>query len=118
VHEEVRRYEIERVKSKETYWLLFELTVRDYFRFYTRHHGSTVFKLWGPKGPDLVKQSYWGQDLEAFERWRLGRTGNPMVDANMRELLLTGWMSNRGRQIVASFLTRDLRLDWRLGVSM
>ena len=44
-----------------------------------------------------------------------GRTGVPFVDANMRELLKTGWMSNRGRQNVASFLTKDLKLDWRLG---
>ena len=42
-------------------------------------------------------------------------TGVPFVDANMRELRLTGWMSNRGRQNVASFLTKDLGLDWRLG---
>lgn len=44
-----------------------------------------------------------------------GETGIPFVDANMKELLATGWMSNRGRQNVASFLTRDLQLDWRLG---
>merc|ERR1712013_504194 len=44
-----------------------------------------------------------------------GRTGVPFVDANMRELKLTGWMSNRGRQNVASFLVKDLGLDWRLG---
>lgn len=45
----------------------------------------------------------------------VGRTGVPFVDANMRELLETGWMSNRGRQNVASFLVKDLHLDWRLG---
>lgn len=45
----------------------------------------------------------------------VGRTGVPFVDANMRELLATGWMSNRGRQNVASFLVKDLHLDWRLG---
>ncbi|KZS02115.1 Cryptochrome-1, partial [Daphnia magna] len=44
-----------------------------------------------------------------------GKTGVPFVDANMRELLETGWMSNRGRQNVASFLVKDLHLDWRLG---
>jgi hypothetical protein len=44
-----------------------------------------------------------------------GRTGVPYVDANMRELSATGFMSNRGRQNVASFLTKDLQLDWRLG---
>lgn len=44
-----------------------------------------------------------------------GRTGVPFVDANMRELSATGFMSNRGRQNVASFLTKDLGLDWRMG---
>lgn len=44
-----------------------------------------------------------------------GRTGVPFVDANMRELAMTGFMSNRGRQNVASFLTKDLGLDWRMG---
>ena len=49
------------------------------------------------------------------QRVDIGRTGHPLVDANMRELALTGWMSNRGRQNVASFLTQNLGLDWRLG---
>ena len=51
-------------------------------------------------------------DLEA---WQLGRTGCPIVDAGMRQLLAEGWMHNRARLITASFLTKDLRLDWRLG---
>jgi deoxyribodipyrimidine photo-lyase len=42
-----------------------------------------------------------------------GNTGVPFVDANMREIMATGWMSNRGRQNVASFLTKDLGIDWR-----
>lgn len=48
-------------------------------------------------------------------RWCRGSTGLPFVDANMRELAATGWMSNRGRQNVASFLTKDLGVDWRWG---
>lgn len=48
-------------------------------------------------------------------RWKEGRTGMPLVDANMRELAATGFMSNRGRQNVASYLVHDLGLDWRLG---
>ena len=57
------------------------------------------------------------QDMKKFEAWAEGRTGVPFVDANMRELKHTGWMSNRGRQNVASFLVKDLGLDWRLGGS-
>ena len=57
----------------------------------------------------------WSQNKELFDAWREGRTGVPFVDANMREMRATGFMSNRGRQNVASFLTKDLKLDWRLG---
>ena len=53
--------------------------------------------------------------MNKFEAWAEGRTGVPFVDANMRELKQSGWMSNRGRQNVASFLVKDLGLDWRLG---
>ena len=52
---------------------------------------------------------------EKFEAWKLGQTGFPMVDAGMRQLLTTGWMHNRVRMIVASFLVKDLHLEWQLG---
>ena len=51
------------------------------------------------------------------QRWKYGCTGMPLVDAFMRELNATGYISNRGRQIVASYLTHDLRVDWRWGAS-
>ncbi len=57
----------------------------------------------------------WNEDPEGFAAWREGRTGYPIVDAAMRQLATTGWMHNRLRMIVASFLTKDLLLDWRLG---
>jgi len=57
----------------------------------------------------------WSDDAEAFDAWREGRTGFPVVDAGMRELRRRGWMHNRARLITASFLTKDLHLDWRLG---
>jgi deoxyribodipyrimidine photo-lyase len=53
--------------------------------------------------------------VQLFEDWKEGRTGMPLVDANMRELRCTGFMSNRGRQNVASYLVLDLGIDWRLG---
>ena len=55
------------------------------------------------------------QDFRLQSSVAEGRTGVPYVDANMRELRATGFMSNRGRQNVASFLTKDLKLDWRMG---
>jgi len=57
----------------------------------------------------------WNDDPEGLEAWKQGRTGYPIVDAGMRQLLREGWMHNRLRMIVASFLTKDLLLDWRLG---
>lgn len=57
----------------------------------------------------------WADPDDTLEAWRRGRTGYPIVDAGMRELWNTGWMHNRVRMIVASFLTKDLLIDWRIG---
>ena len=111
IYHEVKKYENQRVSNQSTYWSIFELIWRDYFKFVCWKYGSKVFHLSGIKG----KHIQWKQDKEAFKRWSQGTTGVPFVDANMRELLQTGWMSNRGRQNVASFLVKDLHLDWRLG---
>lgn len=103
------------VSNDSTYWLIFELLWRDYMRFYTMHHGKRLFFLGGVQGSAGRAKWPWGQDYDKFRRWQLGKTGYPIIDAHMRELLHTGFMSNRGRQIVASFLVRDMELDWRLG---
>lgn len=73
--------------------------------------------------PHLARRSFradldgvaWSTDAGAIEAWRTGRTGYPVVDAAMRQLLATGWMHNRARMIVASFLTKHLGIDWRVG---
>ena len=57
----------------------------------------------------------WEDDEAGFQAWCAGRTGHPFVDAGMRQLARTGWMHNRARMIVASFLTKDLLVDWRRG---
>ena len=57
----------------------------------------------------------WDDDPERLQAWQAGRTGYPMVDAGMRQLAATGWMHNRARMIVASFLAKDLHIDWRAG---
>ena len=108
---ECGRYERERVKNKSTYWLVFELIWRDFFKLYCAKHGTSVFKAGGPIGS---KQG-WRKDPILLQRWKEGTTGVPLVDANMRELAATGFMSNRGRQNVASYLALDLQLDWRDG---
>ena len=111
IYAEVQRYEKLRVQNDSTYWLIFELIWRDYFRFVAKKHGNRLFWPGGLKGEPTLGRPDWTR----FRRWQEGTTGIPFVDANMRELLLTGFMSNRGRQNVASFLVRDLGIDWRMG---
>ncbi|MDF5277433.1 deoxyribodipyrimidine photo-lyase [Vibrio parahaemolyticus] len=64
---------------------------------------------------DWEDKIQWSYDEQAFECWKTGTTGYPIVDAAMRQLNQTGWMHNRLRMIVASFLTKDLHIDWRWG---
>jgi len=111
VFKTVHQYEAERVKNDSTYWLVFELLWRDYFRFICAKHGDRVFYPSGLRGLQID----WQQDWERFDTWRNGMTGFPLVDANMREIAASGYMSNRGRQNVASFLTKNLGIDWRMG---
>ncbi|KAI3468451.1 hypothetical protein Pfo_025114 [Paulownia fortunei] len=111
IYEEVKRYEKQREANDSTYWVLFELIWRDYFRYLSIKQGSSLFHAGGPR----KVQTNWSQDQALFDAWRDGQTGYPLVDANMKELLTTGFMSNRGRQIVCSFLVRDMGIDWRMG---
>ncbi|WP_255195636.1 DASH family cryptochrome [Halorarius litoreus] len=115
IGEEVDRYERERVANESTYWLVFELLWRDFFQFQFAKHGARFFGPQGIRGDAAGKD--WDHDREAFARWAAGETGVPFVDANMRELNATGFMSNRGRQNVTSFLTDALNVDWRWGAA-
>lgn len=119
IHAEVRRYEASRVSNKSTYWLVFELIWRDFFRFFQRKHGDAVFRETGTMGAAarLRWRSAGERAEECLRRWTTGTTGLPLVDANMRELNATGFMSNRGRQNVASFLVLDYGVDWRYGAA-
>jgi deoxyribodipyrimidine photo-lyase len=111
VHWEVKRFEAEHGANESTYWLIFELLWRDFFQFTAAKHGADMFKRAG-----IAHKPYQGNhDTRRFEAWCEGRTGQPFIDANMRELAATGWMSNRGRQNVASYFVHDLGLDWRMG---
>ncbi|XP_031561645.1 cryptochrome DASH-like [Actinia tenebrosa] len=111
IYEEIKKYEHQRTSNQSTYWVIFELLWRDYFKFVAIKFGDRLFYLSGL----LAKKVEWRQDENLFRAWKEGKTGVPFVDANMRELAATGFMSNRGRQNVASFLTKDLKMDWRLG---
>ena len=113
IYEEIKKYESERTANESTYWLIFELIWRDYFRFVCMKFGNKVFHKKGIMNKPIV----WKTNRNIFEKWRLGETGVPLIDANMKELLETGYMSNRGRQNVASFLVKDLQIDWRWGAA-
>ncbi|CAH0996615.1 Cryptochrome DASH [Emticicia aquatica] len=114
IYEEIKKYEKEVLANDSTYWLTFELIWRDYFHFVGLKFGTRIFKKSGIKN-DLMKE--WKQDKLNFDKWINGQTGVPFIDANMKELQLTGFMSNRGRQNVASYLTKDLGIDWTWGAA-
>ncbi len=129
IYQEVQRYERERVANDSTYWLIFELLWRDFFQFQVVKYGEQYFSQGGLQARDDIDwQDPHAAPAEtipagsvaaetAFERWCAGETGIPFVDANMRELNETGYLSNRGRQNVASFLVNNLRIDWRCGAA-
>ena len=109
----VKDYEKEIQKNSSTYWLIFELIWRDYFKYISLKHGNKIFKLGG-----ILKKSYrWKTDPHLFVDWANGQTEEPFVNANMIELKQTGWMSNRGRQNVASYFAKNLWMDWRMGAA-
>ena len=113
VNAAVDEYEDRRVANDSTYWLRFELRWRDFFQFQFAKHGPAFFAPGGIRERDID----WTTDESAFDRWRRGETGIPFVDAAMRELAATGYLSNRGRQNAASFLANDCRIDWRWGAA-
>jgi deoxyribodipyrimidine photo-lyase len=89
-----------------------QLCWRDFYAHLLLHHpGSAVAELQERYRGALE----WSSDRGRLEAWQEGRTGFPLVDAGMRQLQATGWMHNRVRLVVGSFLTKDLHLDWREG---
>ena len=113
IYWEVKRFEKEHYKNQSTYWLIFELIWRDYFKYISLKHGDKIFHL----GGILQKHYSWSSSERDLGRWIDGETTEPFVNANMIELKETGWMSNRGRQNVASYLAKDLKVDWRRGAA-
>ncbi|MGB2253321.1 MAG: DASH family cryptochrome, partial [Flavobacteriaceae bacterium] len=113
IYWEIKRYENEIQKNQSTYWLIFELIWRDYFKYISLKHGNKIFKIGG-----ILERDYpWSSELERFRQWADGLTPEPFVNANMLELKHTGWMSNRGRQNVASYFAKDMKMDWRIGAA-
>jgi deoxyribodipyrimidine photo-lyase len=121
--ERLTQYEATRGANDGTYWIWFELVWRDYFRFLHLKYGRALYLREGLRKSDpgtdtpSLAEPTSGIALKLFEQWRQGRTKNDLVNAGMNELAATGKMSNRMRQIVASYLIYDLRIDWRAGAA-
>ena len=97
-------------KNKSESWLN-ELIWREFYMMILAHYPKVVEEAFKSK----YDQIPWNNDEEQFEKWCEGKTGYPIVDAGMRELNTTGYMHNRVRMVVASFLTKHLLIDWRWG---
>lgn len=111
---ELRTYEAQYGANEGSYWLWFELLWRDYFRFLHLQHGAALYRERGLRAAGVAGATH---DVPAFQRWCAGVTGQPLVDAAMRELLHTGYLSNRLRQVAASYLINELAGDWRAGAA-
>ena len=109
-HAGVRARE-EGLAGAETF--LKELVWREFSYHLLHHTPQIVARNWRPEWDGFP----WAGESEAAERWRRGMTGEPFVDAAMREMYVTGTMHNRGRMIVASYLTKHLLTDWRVGLA-
>ena len=112
VYWKLKDYEAANGKNNSTYSIFFELLWRDFFRFMAKKHGNNIFRIGGLRETENTKLK---NDRRLFNLWKDGRTGVPFIDANMREIALTGYMSNRGRQNVGSFLVNDLKVNWQYG---
>ena len=110
---EIDRFDARVGPSEGTTWLRLELLWRDYFRFLHLQHGAKLFRYRGLR--DKVPPLH--HDPAQFTLWCLGRTPEPLVNAAMHELLATGYLSNRLRQVVASYLIHELHGDWRAGAA-
>lgn len=109
LHQHEERYG----RNDSTYWLSFELLWREYFQWVLEQHGARLFAFSGQQG----KTPTGGHHPLRFQQWCRGETPYPLVNACMNELRHTGWLSNRGRQLVASCLVNELQLDWRYGAA-
>jgi deoxyribodipyrimidine photo-lyase len=113
IYAQLKAFEREFGANDSTYWLQFELLWRDYFRYMLLKFGAKMFLKRGLGIYHPQKEEVHSASL--FQSWIEGKTGDDFVKACMHELSATGFLSNRGRQNVASYFVHQLKLDWRLG---
>ena len=112
VMKQLKQFESEQGANEGSYWLWFELLWRDYFRVLHLKYGKQLYCAGG-----LNQSEKPIHNARGFQHWCSGTTGESIVDAGMRELKATGYLSNRLRQVVASYLIYDLHSDWRAGAA-
>lgn len=143
VWQALKKHEKEFGANDSTYWISFELLWREHFRLMARKHGAALFKQNGLKNKHQDNESYPADKLQRsrssyptklestfvrstrhnastdlnFERWQKGETDHPLINAAMHELVTTGFLSNRLRQIVASYAIHDLGINWLAGAA-
>ncbi|MEN8777029.1 MAG: DASH family cryptochrome [Polaribacter sp.] len=113
IYWKIKKFEAEFGANQSTYWVIFELIWRDYFKYISLKYNNKIFKI----GGILDKNYQWYTYQKDINKWINGETKDDFVNANMIELKQTGWMSNRGRQNVASYFAKELLLDWRIGAA-
>jgi deoxyribodipyrimidine photo-lyase len=112
VMKQLKQFESEQGANEGSYWLWFELLWRDYFRVLHLKYGTQLYCASG-----LNQSEKPIHNARGFGHWCSGTTGESIVDAGMRELSATGYLSNRLRQVAASYLIYDLHSDWRAGAA-
>ena len=145
LYQQLQDFEAKHGANDGSYWIWFELLWRDYFRFLHLRFGAQLYRRSGLRQRAAVEQRAQRDgkthfnagkpqfnagieqaggaviktpaQAELFERWCQGECGEPFIDAGMRELRHTGYLSNRLRQVVASYLIYNLKLDWRAGAA-
>jgi deoxyribodipyrimidine photo-lyase len=110
---QLRLYEQQQGRNRSTAAFFRELLWREFFHWRAYQDGHLLFRATGLMGRKHLRTF----DPRAFARWCAGETDYPLVNALMHQLVATGWMSNRGRQIVASCLVNELGQDWRFGAA-
>ena len=114
IYKEIRKYESENGSNESTYWLIFELLWRDFFRFMFKKYQTKFFLYSGIKNENKNSKAL---NEKLLSQWINGATQSDFINANMIELQKTGFMSNRGRQNVASYFCNELNMDWRYGAA-
>lgn len=113
IFHEIKKYESKFGSNESTYWLVFELLWRDFFKYTSMRFRDKIFLKVGILERDV--QFKFDQNL--VNEWINGETNSDFINANMLEIKNTGWMSNRGRQNVASYFCKILKQEWRIGAA-